>query len=80
MTVEAIKDAIAELGAEERASLAAWLVEQDSAEWDRQMEVDFSPHGAGIALLEEVETEVRAGRVKPLTEFLAESKAQNPGS
>jgi hypothetical protein len=37
---------------------AAWLIEQDAAEWDRQMEEDFSPGGAGMALLEEAETEV----------------------
>lgn len=82
MTVDAIKEAIAELGAEEKASLAAWLIEQDAAEWDRQMEEDFSPGGAGMVLLEEAEAEVRAGRVKPMDEFLAEenerSKAQDP--
>jgi hypothetical protein len=37
MTVESIKQAIAELGAEEKTSLATWLIEQDAAEWDRQM-------------------------------------------
>lgn len=62
MTVESIKEAIAELGADEKASLTAWLIEQDRADWDRQMEEDFSPGGAGMALLEEAEDDIRAGR------------------
>lgn len=76
MTVESIKEAIAELRPEEKTSLTAWLLEQDAAEWDRQMEEDFSPGGAGMALLEEAESDVRAGRVKPMDEFLAEAKAR----
>jgi hypothetical protein len=75
MTVESIKEAISELGAEEKTSLAAWLIEQDAAEWDRQMEEDFLPGGAGMALLEEAEADVRAGRVKPMDEFLADEEA-----
>ena len=42
MTLEAIKEAIAELPADERNALAAWLTAQDSDEWDRQMAKDFS--------------------------------------
>jgi hypothetical protein len=78
MTVESIKQAIAELGAEEKTSLAAWLIEQDAVEWDRQMEEDFSPGGAGMALMEEAEADVRASRTKPMEEFLAEEKARGP--
>ena len=74
MTVESIKEAIAGLGTEEKASLTAWLVEQDTEEWDRQMEEDFSPGGAGMALLEEAEADVRAGRVRPMDELLVEAK------
>jgi hypothetical protein len=33
MTVEAINEAIAELGPQEKASLSAWLIEQDATEW-----------------------------------------------
>jgi hypothetical protein len=76
MTVESIKEAISELGADEKASLTAWLVEQDAAEWDRQLEEDFSPGGAGMALLEEAQSDVRAGRGQPMGEFLAEAKAK----
>jgi hypothetical protein len=78
MTVESIKQAIAELGAEEKTSLATWLMEQDAAEWDRQMEADFSPGGAGMALLEEAEGDVRAGRTKPMDELLADEKTRGP--
>ena len=35
MTVEAIKEAIAELPERERAALAAWLIEQGYDEWDQ---------------------------------------------
>jgi len=77
VTVESIKEAIAELGAEEKASLTAWLVEQDAAEWDGQMEEDFSPGGAGMALLDEAEADVRAGRIKPMDDFLTEAKTRH---
>ncbi|MGA3187824.1 MAG: hypothetical protein ABSF22_12010 [Bryobacteraceae bacterium] len=66
MTVEAINEAIAELGPQEKASLSAWLIEQDATEWSHQVEEDFSPGGAGMALLEEAEADVRAGRVQPM--------------
>ena len=72
MTVESIEEAIAD----EKASVTAWLVEQDAAEWDRPMEENFSPGGAGAALLEEAQSDVRAGRVQPMDEFLAEAKAK----
>jgi hypothetical protein len=76
MTVESIKEAIAELPAEQKTSLAAWLLRQDIPEWDKQIEEDFSPGGRGMALLEEAEADVRAGRVKPMDEFLAEAKVR----
>jgi hypothetical protein len=77
MTVESIKEAIAELPAEEKTSLAAWLLQQDMGEWDKQMEEDFSPGGRGMALLDEAEADVRAGRVKTMDEFLAEAKIRH---
>jgi hypothetical protein len=79
MTLETIKDAIAELPRDEKARLAAWLFQQDMEEWDRQIEEDFSPGGNGMALLEEAEADVREGRAKPMDEFLAEAKfRRNP--
>ena len=80
MTVEAIKQAIAELLAEQKASLTAWLVRQDLDDWDWQIEQDFSPGGAGVALLDEAEADIRQGRLKPMDELLAEVKARRKGS
>jgi len=74
MTVEAIKEAITDLTSEEKTRLAAWLLQQDMEEWDRQIEEDFSPGGGGMALLEEAEADVREGRAKPMDEFLAEAR------
>jgi len=76
MTVEAIKDAITELTRDEKTRLAAWLLQQDMEEWDRQIHHDFSPGGPGTALLEEAEADVRNGRAKPLDEILAEATAR----
>jgi hypothetical protein len=74
MTLEAIKQAITDLAPDEKTRLAAWLLQQDMEEWDRQIEQDFSPGGRGMALLEEAEADVREGRTKPMDEFLAEAK------
>ena len=80
MTVESIKQAIAELPSEQKTSLTAWLVRQDLDDWDRQIEEDFSPGGAGMALLNEAEADIRQGRLKPMDELLAEVKARGKGS
>ena len=80
MTVESIKQAIAELPSEQKTSLTAWLVRQDMNDWDRQIEQDFSPGGAGMALLNEAEADIRQGGLKPMDELLAEVKARRKGS
>ena len=80
MTVESIKQAIAELPSEQKTSLTAWLVRQDLDDWDRQIEEDFSPGGAGMALLNEAEADIRQGRLKPMDGLLAEVKARRKGS
>jgi hypothetical protein len=77
MTLETIKEAITGLPRNEKARLAAWLLQQDMEEWDRQIREDFSPGGNGMALLEEAEADVREGRVKPMDEFLVEAKARS---
>jgi hypothetical protein len=76
MTVDTIKEAIADLPRDEKARLAAWLLQQDSEEWDRQIQEDFSPGGHGMALLEEAKTDVIKGRVKPMDELLAAAKTR----
>ena len=76
MTLEAIKAAIAELPETERASLATWLVRQDAADWDKQIEADFSEGGSGTPLLERWDAEIKAGDAVPLEEFLARQEAR----
>jgi hypothetical protein len=66
MTLEALKQAIAELPAEEKAALATCLNEQEMDEWDRQMQKDFSPGGSGIRLVEKVKADVRAGKFRSM--------------
>ena len=61
MTLEAIKKAIEELPEEEKLALETWLKEA----WDAQIEKDFSPGGAGLALLDEVDAEIEAGNFEP---------------
>ena len=68
MTVEAIKDAIAELPENERHSLAAWLMESEFDELDKQMVKDFSPGGGGMELAERVKRDIAAGRARPFEE------------
>jgi hypothetical protein len=72
MTLEAIKQAIAELPEREKSSLVVWLNEQDAKAWDKQIEEDFSKGGAGMALLERWEAEISAGGSVSLEEFLAQ--------
>jgi len=57
MTLEAIKEAIVQLPEEERLALESWLARA----WDAQIEQDFSPGGAGMTLLEEVDAQIEAG-------------------
>ena len=68
MTVEAIKEAIAELPEPERAALAAWLIEQEYDRWDRRMVKDFSPGGRGYPLVEKVNRQIDEGKYTPLEE------------
>ena len=74
MTVEAIKAAITELPQAEKTRLAAWLLQQDLEEWDRQIREDFSPGGRGMTLLEEAKADVLEGRVETMDEFLAKTR------
>ncbi len=68
MTLEALKQAIAELPAEEKAALATWLNEQEMDEWDRRMQKDFSPGGRGMRLVKKVKADIRAGKFRPMDE------------
>jgi hypothetical protein len=61
MDLAEIQHAIEELPKEQQAALTAWLAERDQAGWDAEIERDFSPGSGGIALLEEMKAEARAG-------------------
>ena len=76
MTLEAIKAAIAELPEAERVTLAAWLVRQDSAEWDKQLEADFAAGGAGTPLVESWDAEIKAAGALALDEFLSQQEEE----
>lgn len=80
MTVQALKEAIAELPENERHSLAAWLMELELDEWDKQMVKDFSPGGRGAELAGRVKHDIAAGKAPPLAEGMAEAKARRDQS
>ena len=65
MDLAEIQHAIEELPKEQQAALAAWLAERGEAQWDAEIERDFSPGGAGTALLEEMKADARAGKFQP---------------
>ena len=65
MELAEIQRAIETLPKDQQAALAAWLSERDQAEWDSEIERDFSPGGAGIALLEEMKADAQAGKFRP---------------
>ena len=68
MTLEALKQAISELPAEEKAALATWLNEQEMDGWDREMRKDFSAGGRGMGIVEKVKDDIRAGKFRPMDE------------
>ncbi len=71
MTLEAIKEAIADLPATDKATLVTWLNAQDNEEWDREIEADFSNDGPGMSLLAQWDREIKTGNSISLEEFLA---------
>ena len=65
MDLAEIQRAIETLPKDQQTALAAWLSARDEADWDTEIERDFSPGGAGIALLEEMKADARAGKFHP---------------
>jgi hypothetical protein len=58
MDLAEIQHAIEELPKDQQAALAAWIAERDQAEWEAEIERDFSPGGGGVALIEEMKAEI----------------------
>ena len=61
MTLEALKEAIKELPADEKTRLAEWFLHQDAEAWDRQIEEDAAS-GRLDALADEALKDLREGR------------------
>ena len=40
---------------------ADWMAQRNSLAWDNQIELDFSPGGPGMKLLEEIEAKIDCG-------------------
>ena len=68
MDLSEIQHAIEALPKDQQAALAAWLSEREQAEWDAEIERDFSSGGAGMALLDEMKADARAGKFQPFEE------------
>jgi hypothetical protein len=68
MDLAEIQHAIEDLPKEQQTVLAAWLMQRDDAEWDAEIERDFAPGGEGLAFLEEMKADVRAGKFQPFDE------------
>ena len=66
MSLAEIKSAVRELTPQDLAELAAFIREQDTLAWDREIEADFSPGGKHHGVLVEVDAQIDAGDFKPL--------------
>jgi hypothetical protein len=65
MSLAEIKAAIQQLSFEQRAELAAWLHGWEDDEWDEQMKRDVAS-GKLDVVLQEVEEDIKAGRVREM--------------
>ena len=68
-TVDEIEAAISNLPPQDFARVRDWLLEHDHLNWDKQMEEDAAA-GRLNHLVEEIEKDITAGRVKPLNEVI----------
>ena len=66
MSLAEIKTAVDALSAEELAELAAFVRERDQAAWDRQIDADFAEGGRLRSVVEEVDADIRAGRLQDM--------------
>ncbi|MEW6113593.1 MAG: hypothetical protein AB1664_15790 [Thermodesulfobacteriota bacterium] len=66
MTVAELKEAIEQLNVEERAQLEALLHPYSPDDWDKQMEADFSSTGDLAWLVDEVDEDIKAGKLQDM--------------
>jgi hypothetical protein len=76
MTVEALKEIIAALPAEDRHSLTAWLNDLEYDDWDKQMVQDFSAGGRGAAWAEKVRRDIAEGNATSFEAGRTQAKEQ----
>ena len=65
MSVEDIEFAIAKLPPDQFARFAAWFVEYQAEQWDRQIEQDLRA-GRLDGVIQKAQEDIAAGRSKPL--------------
>lgn len=61
MSVAELKKEVDALSPPELAELSAYIAKRDSAEWDAQIDRDFSETGLLRPVLDEVRADIRAG-------------------
>ena len=66
MTLEAIKDAVEHLPEQAQRELLQWLEEREQADWDAQLQRDFSRGGRGMPLVEIINADIQAGKFKAM--------------
>ena len=67
MSVEELEKAVATLPPEDYKSFRNWFADFDMAQWDKQIEAD-SKAGRLDHIIDEIESDIENGRVKPLDE------------
>ena len=66
MSVADLKREVDALPPGELAELSAYIAKRESAEWDAQIDRDFSAGGRLCDVLAEVRDDIRAGRLQDL--------------
>jgi hypothetical protein len=61
-----IKEAVGALSVGELTELATFIRQREDAAWDKQIDADFAEGGRLRPLLDEVDKDIRAGRVGDL--------------
>ena len=68
-TVAEIEAAISNLPPQDFAQVRDWLLERDNLLWDKQIEEDAAT-GRLDHIVKEIESDIAAGKVKPLNEVI----------
>jgi len=71
-TVAEIEAAISKLPPKDFVQLRDWLLERDNLLWDKQIEEDATA-GRLDHIIAEIESDIAAGRTKPLNEVISGS-------